>query len=302
MNQQEHIPVFYEGQDDLVDILATSIASICYNTESFIDFYILDCGMCDFNKKLLVSMKKKFNNFSIEFIPIDLKQFEGLKGYTEKNFIDCYSRILIPELKKDLDKAIYLDSDTIALDDISELWNEDLNGKSIGVILDLGLFKGALKNFTKVLKGSPSHPYFSGGVYVMDCKKWRDNNISQVLLSMAKQYKHQLFIIIEELLSLYFKEDYQLLSSRYGFIDANGLQEDKMLLCKLNTSSLRDMRKNICFMHFAGASKPWQSYKTQVLQRATFYVDNFWYFASLTPFYYGLKAKLYENLLKKFVK
>ena len=28
-NMQEHIPVFFEGQDDLIDILATSMCSIC---------------------------------------------------------------------------------------------------------------------------------------------------------------------------------------------------------------------------------------------------------------------------------
>ena len=50
---QNHIPVFYEGQDDLVEVLATSIASVCYNTQSFIDFYILDCGLHEANKKLL---------------------------------------------------------------------------------------------------------------------------------------------------------------------------------------------------------------------------------------------------------
>ena len=29
----EHIAVFYEGQDDLIDILAVSMASVCYNTK-----------------------------------------------------------------------------------------------------------------------------------------------------------------------------------------------------------------------------------------------------------------------------
>lgn len=85
--KQDHIPVFYEGQDDLVDILATSMASVCYNTKSFIDFYILDCGICDFNKKLLENMNEKFNNFSIKFIPIDLTQFAGLRGWGQETLL-----------------------------------------------------------------------------------------------------------------------------------------------------------------------------------------------------------------------
>lgn len=112
------ISVFYEGQDDLIEILATSIASVCYNTKSFINFYILDCGICELNKKLLETLKHKFDNFTIEYIPMDLKKFSQLKGYTEKNYVDCYSRLLIPELKPELDKAIYLDVDIILMDDI----------------------------------------------------------------------------------------------------------------------------------------------------------------------------------------
>ena len=136
-NMQEHIPVFFEGQDDLIDILATSMCSICYNTKSFIDFYILDCGIHEFNKKQLESLKEKFNNFSIKYISIDLKQFDGLKGYGKSNFIDCYSRILIPEIVPEIEKAIYLDTDIIVINDIELLWKEDLGGYSIAGVLDI---------------------------------------------------------------------------------------------------------------------------------------------------------------------
>lgn len=94
---------FYEGQDDLADILAVSICSVCYNTEKFVNFYILDCGICAFNKKLLESLKSKFNNFSLEFIPVDLTQFHHLTPWCEK-FWDCYARLIIPELKPDVKK------------------------------------------------------------------------------------------------------------------------------------------------------------------------------------------------------
>ena len=64
----EHIAVFYEGQDDLADILAVSICSVCYNTEKFVNFYILDCGICAFNKShvsFLVIFTETVNSISI---------------------------------------------------------------------------------------------------------------------------------------------------------------------------------------------------------------------------------------------
>ena len=39
-----HIPVFYEGNDDYIEMLATSMASVCYNTTSYIDFHTLVFG------------------------------------------------------------------------------------------------------------------------------------------------------------------------------------------------------------------------------------------------------------------
>lgn len=297
MTQQEHIPVFYEGQDDLIDVLATSMASVCYNTSSFIDFYILDCGICKFNKKLLETMKEKFNNFSIEFIPVDLKQFEGLKGYTSKNFTDCYSRLLIPEIKKDITKAIYMDTDTIALDDISKLWNIDLQGKSIAVARDLGLCEVAWKNFVKNLNGDKNHPYLTAGVYLLNCEKWRQNSTTQNLLDLAKKCGKHLLVIIEELFSLYFDDDYVLLPCRFGFIDANDLYSNKKSLCNVTGEYLRRELKNIVVFHFAGGSKPWKGYKTLILNRKTAHFEDFWYYASLTPFFYSLQAKLDENIL-----
>ena len=155
----EHIAVFYEGQDDLIDILAVSMASVCYNTKSFVDFYILDCGICDFNKKQLELLKEKFANFSIEYIPIDLKQFEGLKGW--RGFLDCYSRLQIPELKKKLNRAIYLDSDVIALGDVKLLWKENLDGHAVGAAAEIGYGNFLFQNCTNKLGISPTHIYIN---------------------------------------------------------------------------------------------------------------------------------------------
>ena len=174
----KNIPIFYEGQDDLVDILATSMASICYNTKSFIDFYILDCGLSDFNKKQLENMKNKFDNFSLEFIPIDLSHFKGLKGYTDGNFTDCYSRLLIPDLKPSIDKAIYLDTDTIVLKDIKEFWDIDLEGNSLGALPDLGYREPIKKRFVEKLGGNPDQLFITGGVFIADCQKWREKKIT----------------------------------------------------------------------------------------------------------------------------
>ena len=288
--KQEHIPVFYDGQDDLVDILATSMASVCYNTKSFIEFYILDCGIHELNKNMLEDLKKKFNNCSIEFIPIDLSQFAGLKGYTKGNFLDCYSRLLIPELKPNLDKAIYLDTDTIVLKDIERLWNENLDGKSLGCIPDLGYCQVIKQRFVNELNGDANQLYISGGVWVANCKKWRENNITQQLLDLAKDKKDKLCFIIEDLFSLFFKADYKLLDCRYAFIEMKHHPEE-IPVEKITAKYLADELKNVVILHLAGVNKIWKNPYNIYTNRIHSYFNCFWYFAKMTSFYEGMQNK-----------
>lgn len=292
----EHIAIFYEGQDDLIDILAVSMASVCYNTKSFVDFYILDCGIHDFNKKQLELLKEKFTNFSIEYIPIDLKQFEGLKGYRRENFVDCYSRLLIPELKSSLSKAIYLDTDTIALKDVKLLWQENLENKSIGAVADLG-YRGIIKdNFIQNLGGDEKQIFLSGGLFVLDCEKWRKNKITQNLLSLAKEKKENLLVLIEDLFSLYFTDDYKLLDSRYGIIDIDN-NADAIPSEKINTSYLIKEMKEAVIIHYAGDNKPWKSSHNIFSHKTVAYFDSFWNFSAMTAFHNGLKNKFLQNVI-----
>ena len=290
MNQQEHIPVFYEGQDDLVDILATSIASICYNTESFIDFYILDCGMCNFNKKLLLSMKEKFNNFSIEFLPIDLKQFEGLKGWGPKNeYVDCYSRLLISGLKPDLDKCIYLDTDTMALDDIKKLWDIDLEDYFYAAAPDLGCTKAFQTNFVDNLHLSKDHRFPNAGVFLLNLKKWRAENIEQKILKLAKEYNEYLLTIQEDLFGLTFgSNNYKRLDLRYNIADRINNIHD-VNAPEITDEYVENEWKHVVIQHLT-PTKPWK-YLYSEYGKVVKNIWAFWFFAKMTPFYEGMVAK-----------
>ena len=293
MKNNEHIPVFFESNDELVEITAVAMASICYNTKSFVDFYILDTGMHSFNKKLLESMKEKFDNFSIEYIPVDLKQFKDLKGYTARNFLDCYARLLIPELKPELDKAIYLDEDIIALDDISKLWNESLDGYEVGCVADIAYANYNIINKAQI---SSKQKYANGGVIFFNCKKWRENGTSKKALEIAKKYKHSLGAVIEDILNiLYNNNQYKLLPFRYGYSE---LIDSSAQLGKDSTLSINYEMElhNVVIFHFSGMTKPWQfinnpyhsgSYKNFTIP----FFSHFYFFAKMTPFYEGLMLK-----------
>ena len=282
--------MFYEGQDDLVDILATSMCSVCYNTKAFIEFYILDCGINALNKRLLESIKEQFGNFSIEFIPIDLGQFKGLKGWGPENtFLDCYARLLIPELKTNISKAIYLDSDVIALDDISLLYNIDMEGHALAAAPDLGYCDVLAKNCIENLNVSPNHIFANAGVCIFDCEQWRRENISQHILDYAKNNSNFLQVIIEDLFCVYFNNNnYKRLDLRYCLSDRENQIKD---ICAeyITSEYIKNEWKNGVIQHLTPV-KPWKLLRNWQ-NREVRNFSLFWFFAQKTPYYAGLLAK-----------
>ena len=292
---QIHIPVFFEGQDDLIDILATAMCSICYNTTSFIDFYVLDCGICPFNKKQLETLKSRFQNFSLEFIPIDLRRFDGMKGWPppKYQFLDCYARLLIPELKPELNRVIYLDSDIIALGDIKELWEQDLKGFALGAVADIGYDEFHLFNCINNLNVDPKHIYANAGMLLVDCEKWRQNAITEQLLKIGRDNKDHLIVLNEEILSIYFSpNNYCLMDNRFNLTDTLSK------ICKTVAPHITDeymciQWKNPVIYHFC-YGKPFRKVKNSYDGRVLRHFDSFWFFAKMTPFYAGMKLRFDE--------
>lgn len=274
-----NIPVFLSSDNNYAPLVATTIASICDNTNSNIDFYILDGGISDENKKHINELKNKFNNFSIKYIKIDTdKIFEGVEA---KNNItrSAFNRLLIPQLIPEIDKAIYLDVDIIALGDIYELYNEDLNGYIIGAVPDQGK-KSHIENVKKVLEIPEGNTYFNSGVLLIDCCKWRKFVKLKDLLDVEEKYRDVRKHNDQDVLNKYFTGNYKQLPFKYNVIYDN---------------------EEIIIRHFAGSIKPWHLLpytKTDLLPN----INLFWHYAKLSLFYKTFlnmtpKNKKEQNLL-----
>jgi lipopolysaccharide biosynthesis glycosyltransferase len=169
-----------------------------------------------------------------------------------------------------------LDIDIIVQCDIKELWNIDFyyQGKEYALAANKGASLTCnyehYERFKK-LNLSPDHLYFNSGILVINCDKWRKDNIFRELLKVAKKIKFKLIAADQDILNIYFDcNNYVHFSGSY-----NNAPDYNEVCANYNPKIL----------HYA-STKPW-------IECNTFKSENFWAVARRTPYY--------EQILYKFI-
>lgn len=133
--------VTYHSSDLFAPVLATSMASLFENNKSFdeIHVYIFENPLSDENKDKLNQLAGKYNR-TLHFIPMpDVNKVEnlGLKDVRAGWFFNSYMKLYLDDLlPDDVERILYLDSDILVTDDLTELWNIDLKGHCAAGVID----------------------------------------------------------------------------------------------------------------------------------------------------------------------
>ena len=87
----------------------------------------------------------------------------------------CLSRAAYGYFLSDYGRVLSLDSDLVVVDDISDLWDVDLNGNYCAGVIDRGI-------------GRPG--YYNAGVILMDLDRIRDDGITDAMIDLLnRQYR-----------------------------------------------------------------------------------------------------------------
>ena len=272
-----------------------TMASIMYSSLQTIDFYILHNGISESLQNIVkLWIKNNFPEHNIVFLDIEEK-LSSMNVRTVRHLNSlCYGRYFIADICPDLDKVIYVDSDTIILQNISALKDISLGQYIIGAVYE---YWQENKQYGKLIKDNISylhladnHKYFSSGVLLIDCQKWRKNNITEKLLNLYNKYKDITQYQDQDMLNKLFENDYKQLSEEFN------VTEQTILSCP--KEKLLDLKNNIVVRHFAGDKKPWNQiniYKDLQGNECSDNVNDWWFFAGMTPFYEGLFNSFVER-------
>lgn len=191
MNQE--IPIFFSIDDNYIPCLGVAIHSLKKNLKKKNKFRIIVL-----NSEITEKSKEEIRQFEDEDFIIEFKdiskEISKLKEDLALRLRDYYSstiyyRMFIPSLFTEYDKAIYIDSDVILQDDISNLYNKELNDNYVAAIRD-EVVNGAevFRKYSKIAIGIDPEYYFNSGVLLMNLKKMREDKIEEKFIYLLTKY------------------------------------------------------------------------------------------------------------------
>jgi len=206
-----HVAYCFDGAYAL--LTGISLTSLLHNNPGpafHIHCLVRDVSIDD--RTRLLTTAKRYGAV-LEFIELDSTVLQGLpvEGHLSSPMI--YARLLLPELlPADLGRVLYLDSDTVVLQSLTELFDLDMGEHCIAAVPDAAHVAMGQRF------GFPPEAYFNAGVQLMNLPRWRAESLGRRCLeSLQDESAWPRFQALDQdALNLQVKGDYLRLPARYN--------------------------------------------------------------------------------------
>lgn len=257
------IPIFYASDANYLPYLEVSLNSLKQNANKkhLYKIYILNAGIDNNLQEPILSYKEDW--FDIIFVNVIDKINEVKNNLQLRDYYTgaTYYRIFIADLFPQYDKAIYLDSDTVVLQDISKLYKYNLKNNFVGAITDKVVSSNDIFiDYCEQALGINASNYFNAGILLMNLKKFREDNFYDLFKSLLLTYK---FKVAQD-------QDY---------LNVICKDQVKYIPYKWNTMPIGGKSKKLpCLIHYNLTLKPWHYGDIP-------YAEIFWKYAKSTHNY-----------------
>lgn len=229
--------------------LETLLKSFCKQHRGA-NIYLLHQGINAEWLETLTELLELFNNRLIA-VEISEQAFAGYQTFPHIS-VSTYYRLLIPEVIGE-SRVLYLDCDMIIDGSLRTLYETDLKGKVVGAVQDL--FTGVVPHHYAF---APQFEYyFNAGLLLIDCDRWRQEQITQKSLALAEQYHNYLMYADQDVLNLVLHQKCAILPKEYNVqvaarfpLISSGLQQFVQLVEDLEG-------KMPVIYHYTTERKPW---------------------------------------------
>ncbi|PCH31293.1 hypothetical protein BGS46_00015, partial [Campylobacter sp. 113] len=288
VSESNNISVVFSVDSNYINFLSTALFSISKNSKSN-DYYDICILYANLEKNIIDKFlaSHRFDNIKIRFFNINniieyfldkyKVQLKSIGHFT----IAMYYRFLIPFIFKKYNKVLYLDCDLIARNDISVLYNIDIQDNYIGAIKDMVVENIKLQNKSKhsiylntILK-IKNEKYFNSGVLLFNIEKCNKNNFTDKCFKSLLLLKDNLYCPDQDILNYVCKDKVYYISFRWNFmwnIDYVVKNYKEVYLDRNIVYDFILSKQNPYIIHYCDYFKPWSHPHIP-------YADIWWHYA-----------------------
>ena len=207
--------VVYSTDENYVDLTLVSIVSL------FRQYPEGGVTVCLLSNRVSEAGLEKLRNGVLSrggtFLSFDVdEQLDAIResGASEYTSFSAYARLLAPRLLHGkTDRFLYLDSDTLIVDRLDELFRMDLADKAFAIGYD------CIRREYKQMIGLPSEkPYFNSGVLLVDVESWIRHRCSERIFQYMETVRSDFLFADQDYFSLVLSEDAAPLHPRFNFL------------------------------------------------------------------------------------
>lgn len=258
------VPIVFCFDKRIILGASVSIKSLldCADKDTVYDIRVFHSDLDLRNQKLLSSLVEGTRH-NIAFNYINPAQFSNAPKSKGSWTEIVYYRFLVPSVLKEYDKVVYSDVDVLFKDDLFELYKTDIEDFELGAVRAEKNTPNTIGH--KYFKENKKDYIFWSGLMLLNCKRFREEDIFSKLLKNAEIYYQELKffdldlvnITCQKIKPLEFK--YCVLQGIYYPEDFSESIDYKYLKDIYTDKELTDAKINPAIIHYAGKpGKPWR--------------------------------------------
>ncbi|MBO7170260.1 MAG: 1-acyl-sn-glycerol-3-phosphate acyltransferase [Clostridia bacterium] len=268
------IPIFYACDDNFIKYATVSLHSLkkaaCRSRRYHV--YVLHTSVSEETQTLLLSMADA--QFEVSFIDVSnylvsIEERLPIRDYYTKT---TYFRLFIADMFPSYDKAIYIDSDTVCLADVSRLYDTCLGDAYLGACHEQVMAQTEVYgDYCEEAMGISRRVFFNAGLLLINCAAFRAQRLLDKFIALLGEYDFKV-TQDEDYLNVLCKDHVKFLDDRWN------VEISAQITYPFSPSEGY-------ILHYIMANKPWHYADVP-------FGDVFWRFAEETEVFATLREEL----------
>lgn len=260
-------PIVFAADGNFSVPLAIAVESMLQSArpETRYDIHVLDDGVLDFAKQHIETLHDRYA-FAITYHSVS----DLVLGVSSTHYFPrvSFARFMIPELLGDVSgsRIFYSDADVLILDDLTPLFEMDMEGKTLGGIQELAVLVESdqkhLNGWKKLFGFAESDNvlYCNSGNLVFDKQRWIEKGYAHEIMRISREQRGgQAIFPDQDIMNFVCQGDIALLPPKFCAIPmyadiyaGNDAEAHFQTECRYAAAELRQAAQHPALIHFAG--------------------------------------------------